>query len=67
MGTALCTSSLVAAGGVQATVGRPTRASLQAVLLPKWPRTRDVAQATALQSTWEPSQRLRKPIRSQRL
>jgi len=30
-------------------VGRP--ASSQAVLLPRWPRTRDVARATALQST----------------
>ena len=38
-------------------VGRPT--SSQAVLLPRRPRIRDVAWATALQATWGPSQRLR--------
>jgi len=39
-------------------VGRP--ASSQAVLLPRRPRTRNVARATALQSTRGPSQRLHK-------
>ena len=49
MGT-LCTSSPIATGGALAAVGgRP--ASSQAVLLPRWPRTRDVSRAMALQSS----------------
>jgi len=39
-------------------VGWP--ASTQAVLLPRWPQTYNVARATAFQSTQEPSQHLRK-------
>jgi len=58
-GTALCTSSSVAAGGRRPMwVGWPVRS--QAVLLPRRPRTRDVALATALQSTQGRSQCLRK-------
>jgi len=56
MGMALCTSSLVAASGVQvqsAVVGRP--ASSQAILLTRWPRTCNFAWTIALQSTRGPS------------
>jgi len=59
-GTALCTIArrLPLAENRSLWVGRP--ASSKAVFLPRWPRTRDVARATALQSTGGASQRLLK-------
>jgi len=51
MGTALCTSSPVAAGGAQSAVGGQP-ASSQTVLLPRRPRTRDVARAMASVDPW---------------